>query len=289
MITWYYLVLGSSIVMGLSTLLEKKILKGEHATSYSASFSLLVAVLSLSTLYFAKFNANLLEILEIYGLSLLSSLTYLFTARVYKHGSISVATPILSSIPQIFVVILAFIFLDEKLSLIQYIAIASLVALTYLLVFSKKNVKNKPFENKKYLYLLILTTFLMAVGGVLMKHLLNLGVNLFEMFILLQFFIAANMAVYLSFRYGGIKEEVLNIKNNFIPIFSIAVLTLTYRLFYYASLQVAFVSIASPLRNSISLIITVVIGGLLFKEGLIKRKLAISMLIVIAVYAIITL
>ena len=288
MVFWYYLVIISSIIMGASTIIEKYALKNEHATSFSASFSIVIAAFSLIFLPFAKFNINVYVLLIIYLMSLLSTFSYLFNARIYKHGNISVSTPVLSSLPQFFVVLLAFVFLDEKLTILQYFAIAILLIATYFLIAPKSIKRYKQFDSKKYVYLLILNTLLMAIGGILMKYILNTGVNLYAMFILLEVFIAINMTVMISIRYNGIKEEFSNLVKNRKIIFSIAILSLLYRIFYYASLQFAYVSLASPLRNSISVIITIVIGGLVFHEHNLKRKLAITAIMLLMVYLIIT-
>jgi drug/metabolite transporter (DMT)-like permease len=274
--------------MGVSTIVEKYALKNEHATSFSASFSIVIAVFSLVFLPFAKFNINIYELLIIYAMSVLSALSYLFNARIYKHGNISVSTPVLSSLPQLFVVLLAFILLGEKLTILQYLAIAVLLIATYFLIAPKSVKKYKQFDSKKYVYLLILNTLIMAVGAILMKYVLDLGVNLYAMFILLEVFIAINMAVMISIRYDGVREEFSNLVKNRKIIFSIAILSLLYRIFYYASLQLAYVSLASPLRNSISVIITVVIGGIVFQERNLKRKLAITAIMLLMVYFIIT-
>ena len=233
MISWYYLVIISSIIMGVSTIVEKYALKNEHATSFSASFSIVIAVFSLVFLPFAKFNINIYELLIIYAMSVLSALSYLFNARIYKHGNISVSTPVLSSLPQLFVVLLAFIFLGEKLTILQYLAIAVLLIATYFLIAPKSVKKYKQFDSKKYVYLLILNTLIMAVGAILMKYVLDLGVNLYAMFILLEVFIAINMAVMISIRYDGVREEFSNLVKNRKIIFSIAILSLLYRIFYY--------------------------------------------------------
>ena len=288
MISWYYLVIISSIIMGVSTIVEKYALKNEHATSFSASFSIVIAIFSLVFLPFAKFNINIYELLIIYVMSVLSALSYLFNARIYKHGNISVSTPVLSSLPQLFIVLLAFIFLGEKLTILQYLAIAVLLVATYFLIAPKSAKKYKQFDSKKYVYLLVLNTLIMAAGAILMKYILNLGVNLYTMFILLEVFIAINMAVMISIRYDGVKEEFSNLIKNRKIIFSIAILSLLYRIFYYASLQLAYVSLASPLRNSISVIITIVIGGIVFQERNLKRKLAITAIMLLMVYFIIT-
>lgn len=288
MISWYCLVIISSIIMGASTIIEKYALKNEHATSFSASFSIVVAAFSLVFLPFAKFNINIYELAIIYLMSLLSTISYLFNARIYKHGNISVSTPVLSSLPQLFVVLLAFVFLGEKLTILQYSAIAVLLVATYFLIAPKSIKKYKQFDSKKYVYLLVLNTLIMAFGGILMKYLLNLTVNLYAMFILLEIFIAINMTLMISIRYNGVREEFSNLIKNRKIIFSIAILSLLYRVFYYASLQLAYVSLASPLRNSISVIITIVIGGIVFQERNLKRKLAITAIMLLMVYLIIT-
>ena len=54
MIEWYYLVLVSATLMGFSSVLEKYMLKQEHASAYSASFSIMTAVMALVFLPFAE-------------------------------------------------------------------------------------------------------------------------------------------------------------------------------------------------------------------------------------------
>ncbi len=287
MIAWYYLVILSSVVMGVSTIVEKYALKNQHATSFSASFSIVIALLSLLFLPFAKFDITALEFAIIYLMSVLSATSYLFNARIYKHGSISVSTPVLSSLPQLFTVVLAFIFLGEKLSIIQYTAIAVLLGSTYIMLMPQKGPNKKQFDSGKYVYLLLSNTLIIATGGILMKYLLNAGVNLYAMFVLLEIFIALNMTMLISVKYNGIKEEISNLLTNKKVIISIALLSILYRILYYASLQLAYVSIASPLRNSVSVIITIIIGGIIFKEGGIKRKLVITAVMLLMVYLII--
>jgi len=286
MIEWYYLVIISSVIMGISTIVEKYALKKQHATSYSASFSIVIALLSLLFLPFANFNISIIEFAIIYLMSILSALTYLFSARIYKHGNLSVSTPVMSSLPQLFTVVLAFVFLDEKLSILKYLAIAIMIISTYVLLNPKSS--KKQFDSKKYIYLLILDAILMAFGGILMKYILTLGVNLYTMFILLEVFIALNLTMLISVKYNGVKEEISNLFSNKKIILSIAVLSIMYRVFYYASLQTAYVSLASPLRNSVTVLITIIVGGTLFHEGGIKRKLLITSIILLMIYIIVT-
>ena len=66
-----------------------------------------------------------------------------------------------------------------------------------------------------------------------------------------------------------------------------AVLTVGYGLAYYLSLTGADVSIVTPVRNTVYVVMTVIAGGLLFKEDDIERKLALSAILLLFTYLLI--
>ncbi|MGC8622714.1 MAG: EamA family transporter [Candidatus Micrarchaeia archaeon] len=288
MIAWYYLVIISSIFMGASTLLEKKTLKKEHAAAYSSALMIVVLPLTLLLLPLAKFNINFYELLIIYVISVLSTITYVLTARVFRHGNISIASPLFSSLPVVFTVLFAFLFLDEKLSTIQYVSVAALVVASYFMIFGTGNNVQKGYGKNKYVTILLFDTILMAIGAIFLKYLFILGVNVFGYFIIDEYFMAFNILALMILRYGGMNEVIQNIKRYKLPIFSIAVLTIAYRVTNYLAISYAYVSLTSPLRNSINVLITVLIGGIMFGERNLKRKLLLSALIVVAAYTLIS-
>ncbi|MGC8478476.1 MAG: EamA family transporter [Candidatus Micrarchaeia archaeon] len=288
MIAWYYLVIISSIFMGASTLLEKKTLKKEHAAAYSSAVMIVVLPLTLLLLPLAKFNINFYELLIIYVISVLSTITYVLTARVFRHGNISIASPLFSSLPVVFTVLFAFLFLDEKLSTIQYVSVAALVVASYFMIFGTGNNVQKGYGKNKYVTILLFDTILMAIGAIFLKYLFILGVNVFGYFIIDEYFMAFNILALMILRYGGMNEVIQNIKRYKLPIFSIAVLTIAYRVTNYLAISYAYVSLTSPLRNSINVLITVLIGGIMFGERNLKRKLLLSALIVVAAYTLIS-
>ncbi|MCL5099557.1 MAG: EamA family transporter [Candidatus Marsarchaeota archaeon] len=286
-LTWYYLVIISAALMSTATLVEKFALKNEHASVYSSDATLLIAVASLLLIPFANFHITAKELLVMYLLSLTSTTTYLLTARTYKHGDVSAASPILSTLPSVFTVLLAFIFLGESLRVSQYIFIIVLVALTYLLLFRNGRNGIKYFERMRYINYLIITSLLMAVGAILMKYVLDLGVSIFTLFVVLGLSIAFNMAVYMTFKYGGVREMTKNLMKHPAPLTTIAVLTLFYRLTYYAAASVAFISIVSPLRQGATVAITVMLGAIIFKEHDLVRKMALAVMMVVCIYFVI--
>ncbi len=288
MIAWYYLVIISAVLMSVSTLVEKFALKAEHASVYSSNAMLLIAVFSFFLIPLANFNITLWELLMLYVMSLTTTTTYLFTARAYKHSDVSAATPIKSTLPSIFTVLLAFIFLGEGLHLSQYLFIGALVVLTYLLLFKRgKKSKGPYFERKIYINYLLVTTLLMAIGGIITKYVLNLGVSIFTLFVVVGFSMAFNMVVYMIIKYGGPKEMLGNLIKHPAPLLSTSSLVMGYRLTYYAATSVAFISLVSPLQLSINIIIVVMVGALLFKERDIARKSVLAVLMTVCVYFII--
>jgi len=275
MIAWYYLALLSSLFMGLSTLVEKKALKTEHPSAFSASFTTLIAIVSLVFIPLANFNIAWSTVAIIYVLSVISTTTYVLTAKVYKHSSVSLSTPILSSLPMFFVVLLAFAFLGEKLTIVQYISIAILIFATYFIISEKDQ------PPKKYIIMLVLISFLSGIGFTVSKYLLGGIVNAFTFLILSEIFIAANMLVYMTVKFGGVKEILSNTRANKLPIISIVTLAILYRLTFYFSLYTAQVSLAMPLRNTVNILIIVIAGGIIFKEGSIIKKLVLAIIMVI--------
>jgi len=289
MIAWYYFVLASSVLMGISTILEKKTLKNEHAAAYSAAFTVIILPLSLLFLPLAKFNITLFELAVIYIISLLSTITYVLTAKVFRHGNISVASPLFSSLPVMFTVVFAFLFLSEHLQLAQYVSIAVLIVASYFMVFNTGSNVEAGYGKGKYATILLLDTIIMAVGAILMKYLFLLQVNVFAYLIIGEYFMALNLFVFMSFKYGGAREIAENIKKYKIPILTIAVLTILYRVTNYIAVYSAEISLTSPLRNSVNVLITVMVGGLIFGEKKLKVKLLLSVVIIAAAYALIAL
>jgi drug/metabolite transporter (DMT)-like permease len=283
MIEWYYLVLISAALMGFSSVLEKYMLKDEHASAYSASFSIIIALMALVFVPFADFNISPYAVALVFLISVVSTISYILTARVFKHGNISVSSPILSSLPQLLIVVFAFMFLSERLSFVQYMSIAVMIIAAYLLLFKANSRKKAAFEGKKYVYELVVVIALMAIGGVLLKYLL-FYMNPYTYMVLVEAFMALDMTVYMQLHYGGVKEIAHNMRKYRKPLLAIAVITMAYRITYYVAVSTTYVSLASPLRNTLSVVITVLLGGMLFKEGNIARKLALAAVMLAAVY-----
>jgi drug/metabolite transporter (DMT)-like permease len=283
MIAWYYLVIVAAVFYTIATLIEKGTLAVEHASAYSASACLIAALFSLLLLPYANFNIGIYAFVLILVAASVNVAVYLLTARVYKHSNVTVSSPVLSSLPQLFVVVLAFFFLGEQLDLVKYVSIAVMLIAVYFMMFRTSSKHKRPFERNIYIYFLLGTAILAAVFNILLKFVLT-NVSPVTYLILLQCFMAIEMMAYMQLHYGGVKEVMRNTRKFSVPIVAAAAFTTAYRFFYYSAVSNTFVALASPLLNTFTAILVVLMGALIFKEGNMKKKLLLSGIMMVAVY-----
>ncbi len=284
MIQWYYLAIISSILMGIATIQEKRALKKEYASAYSSDFAVIAAIMSLVLIPFANFsNITIIAIVGLYVLSLFSTISYLLTARTYRHGSLSVTTASYSALPSIFTVILAFVFLDEKLNIIQYISVVVMAVATYLILFMNPKSSQPSFDKKKYIYVVIASSLANAGGAIVLKYLLA-SINPLTILIIMQIFAAFNYMAYMHIKYGGITEIIKNFRSNKLTLTLQAAFTTSYRATYYIAAGLAAISLVSPLRNTAYVIMAIVAGGVVFKEKNMARKAILAAILIVAAY-----
>jgi drug/metabolite transporter (DMT)-like permease len=281
MVAWYYLALISSALIGFATILEKKTLKKEYASAYSASLSLIVALASLVFLPFLKLDISLESWILIYIVSLLSAASYLLAARTFRHGAISTASPLNAILPTLFIVIFALIFLHEVLTPLQYVGIGITILASYIILFDKKN--KKDFQSNKYRQLILINAVITGISGVIFKYVLFTTTPITYL-VISQLFMAFNMLVYMNFKYGGLKETLSNAKVYKKELGLIVLLTIGYRITYYMAVAQAPISLVTPLRNTLLVIMTVFSGSLMFEEKNVPNKIILTVLILVGAY-----
>lgn len=279
MLQWYYLTLVASVLMGGATLIEKQALKAEHAMAYSASFSIVAAIIALTFAPLADFSISALSLALIIVASAISTTTYWLMARIYRHGSVATATSVYTALPMLFIVILAFLLLGEKLTAAQYVAIAVLFAATYMIMFRGR----RQFEKEKYIEWLTFASLLSAAYTIVLKYVL-FSVSPYTYLVLSNIFVAIFMVVMMQIRYGGITEIFGNMRIYKIVILSVSVLTIAYRITYYLAASVEKISLVWPLLNIPYVIMIVFMGGALFKEGSVARKAVLAVIMIVAAY-----
>ncbi len=284
MLAWYYLILASSVLNGLATLVEKRALKTHYATAFSAALTPLVALVSLLFIPLANFDMSSWQLLLIIAWSALNAYTYLLAARVFRHGELSASSAAFGSLPTLVVVVLAFVFLSEQLSAVQYVGIIGMIVATYMLFFRGAGRKSGHyFESGRYRYLVLFAVFVSGTASVLNKYVIT-GVNPYAFLIVSSVSMSVFFTIFISLRYKGIGEMVQTFRSYKLPISLGAIFTAGYRLTFYLALILVPVSLAQPLGNTFYVIITVAIGGLVFGEEDLARKLVLSAFLVFFAY-----
>lgn len=278
MLQWYYLAIFASVFLGLATVLEKKVLKKEYASAFSATSALFIAIATLAFLPFLKLDISLQNWALIYAFSLIITASNILVARTFRHGTLSSTSPLNAILPVLFVVIFAYLFLHEVLTAVQYIGIGITIFATYLLLFDRNTKYN--FGSSKYRYVILLNALILGAANIIFKYLLGITTPITFM-VLSQVFVAINMVIYMNFKYGGLKEVLANSKVYTKELGLIVALNVAYLLSYYTAVAVAPISLASPLKNSLLVVITVLSGALVFKERNMAKKLLLSVLIIL--------
>jgi len=287
MIEWYYLIALSAILNVTVSIIQKRALKAEHATQYSLTSSFLLAIACVIFIPFANFGITLLQLLLAVLFGALASMTLLLSVKVMRHGNISSITPLANVFPIIFTVILAYIFLSEQLTLLQGLCIFGIGAVTYLLLFRRrKNPFKRDFDSNKYKTILVATALIGSIGGIVGKYLL-VNINVFTFLIITQITAAACLWTFNRFKYGGAKGVVWTLRKYRFTFLVLVLLITALRILSYFALTVAPVNIASTLSNAIFVMLTVPIGGILFREGDVRRKVLMSAAIMAFAYLLI--
>ena len=278
MLQWYYLAIISSVFISGATILEKKMLKKEYASAFAATSSLLIALATLVFIPFLKLDISMVDWLLIYIVALITTVSNVLVARTFRHGTLSATSPLNATLPTLFIIVLAYIFLKELLAPVQYIGIAITICAIIMLLFGRNS--KYDFASTKYKYLIFVNAAITGVSSIIFKYLLGVTTPITFM-ILSQVFVAINMVVYMSLKYGGVREVLANTKVYSKEMGAIVVLTVGYMFFYYTAVVTGPISLASPLKNSILVVITMLSGAFIFKEPDVRRKILLSALILL--------
>ena len=284
MIEWYYLVIISALLNGISQIIEKKLLKVEHSLAFSTTVTAGVALISLILIPFASVPANSAQWLSILAFSATLALSYWLAARLYRHGNISIAAPMYNVLPILFVVIGAFIFLSEVLTIGNYAAILVIVAAAYLMFSEVNKIKKSEHTIKMYKRLIFAATLITAANLIILKYAL-LSINIYTLLIVTSILTAVFLFFEILGKSSAYREKMISaIRGNATTLIFMAVLTVSYRVLFYLAVSGAAISLATPLNSAIVLVLTVVPSGIMFGEKRLRQKILLSAIMLIAMY-----
>lgn len=267
MYLWIWLSLVSGILMGFLDITKKKAFEKNSVLVVLAIYSFFCFLL-VSFEFNSAINMGIDKILIIFIKTFIVFLAWILSFTAIKHLPISVITPF-DTINPLFSIIFGIIILGEKLTPLECAGIVVMLISYYFIgkVGSKEVVK---IFNNKYLYFMIFSAVLNAVSATIDKIVLKSSDpgQMQFWFSLFMFLFNAGALVYVSFKDKDKKPIKFDIC---IPIMSL-LLIISDRIYFIAlNIPSSQISIVMPLRK-ISIFVSVIVGGLIFKEKNLKEK-----------------
>tara|TARA_Y100000034_G_scaffold20236_3_gene23100 strand:- start:3015 stop:3632 length:618 start_codon:yes stop_codon:yes gene_type:complete len=190
----------------------------------------------------------------------------------------------LQNLSPLFLLVIGFTFLGERLTLLQILGILILVFGAYFIEI-KHHSKNllEPFKEiikSKYTIFVILALVIYAVSAALEKYILSNGVNTYSLLIIYRLISAVIFITITFVFYKGFTDIVHGIKETGVTMAFIALVGIGSTYFYYEALSLAYVSLVIPIKR-LSTLMTTMVGGEMFHEHNLTHK-AIGCLIMIA-------
>lgn len=279
---WALLGLASALFLGIYDIFKKQSLNDNAVMpvlffSTVASSIIFIPLLLLSRIspewvlsvgvYVPRLNTT--EHLQVLLKSVIVVSSWVLSFFALKHLPITIVTPIRATGP-LWTLVGALIIFHERLNGFQWAGI--LITLFFFYLFSTAGkLEGIQFKKNKWVFFIVGATLLGAVSGLYDKYIMTridrIGVqawfSFYQVMVLLPFVL--------------VNEKIRKWKNiRFewrwtIPFIGIFLVIADYLYFYALSNEDALISVISALRRG-SVLITFLVGGLLFREKNLKRK-----------------
>jgi len=283
---WYIIAFVAAFFSASAAIIEKKILFKEKALSLSLILALFNLVLAIPFFFFVDYTLiSGLALGVLFFKSILGAVAFLFVMKGIKNLEISKALPMLVLTPGL-VAFFAFIILGESLKLVEIGGMVLLLGGTYVLQLGSQRGFWSPWKSfikVKGNYYIIFALVLFTVTSILDKALLQnykVPLNAFMGFQHLFFVI---VFVFLAIIYSRDVSLKKSFKFSWKLIAVLAVITITYRYSYLYAVKIAPVALVLSIKR-ISVFFAVLIGGKLFQDrSLVRRVIATAVMVAGAV------
>lgn len=282
---WIIFSFGSALFAGLTAILAKGGIRNTDSTVATALRTIVVLIFSWIMVFVAGSQAAIVGIdnktllfLVLSGIS--TGASWLFYFKALQMGDVNKVTPIdKSSI--IFTMLMAFLFLGERITLIKVIAMILIGIGTYMMIQKKESANTKNKSKSWLLYALgsavfaSLTSILGKIGIEGIDSTLGTAIRTIVVLIM------AWLVVLVTGKQNKIKEIDKN-SGLFLVLSGFA--TGGSWLCYYRALQEGPASVVVPI-DKLSILVTVAFSYVAFKERLNKKSLIGLVLIVIGTFS----
>lgn len=282
--TWFILAFASAVFSAFSTIAEKKSLFSMDALDFSYIVSVITLVFSIPFFIMAPAHGDItLSLVLLFIKTVLSAAAFLFVMLSLKNLELSEALPLLAISPGL-VAVLAFFFIGDVLTMYEWAGIFLIVIGTYILELKKSNGGifapfKSLFRTSKYGY--VLGAVVLFTITALMDRILLKGYKLppYTFMAYQQLFYGIVFLVIVLFkRKSAVASFVKQNKEVWLYILLVAVFTVVYRFTQIAAVKLAPVALVLAVKR-ISILIAIIIGGKLFKEQNLTRRLLAAVII----------
>lgn len=280
---WFFYAGMCALLVSGANLVQKHVLRKVHVIDFSAAMALLNVLFSLPFLFFVDFKAlNGFIIFLISVTALISAAAFFLVNKGFRHLEVSTVAPLLALSPASSS-ILAFLILGEKVSILQISGILFMIIGSYILTTEPKKSLLDPFYlflKSRYVHVVFLSLFCYGIISIFDRSILhNFRVSIPSYIFFLNFFIALAF-IPISGIFGvGYKGVIIGFREGGWKLFVASIFTVLYRLFEMKALVLAPVALVSGIKRTSSLF-TTVIGGEIFHERNLGRKIVASIVIV---------
>jgi len=279
---WPVLILFSAFILSMKDIFVKNCLKREHALPSLFWMCLCVTLLSLFFVNSIEFILPTKLILLIVLKALFLGFAWYFIYHALRRMEVSFVAP-MKNLSPVFLVILSFFILGEKLSMIQYIGIFVIICGSYLLELDTPKNILKPFtllKDKRFVLLLV-ALFFLSICGILDKVIMaqvNSQTYIFFIYLLLTLF-------YLSFMMiKGFTKELLiaPMKEYYYIIVLIALAGFFADIIYFFVVAIPGlpISLIIPVKRVSGLFTTILGGNILHEHNLMQKAFASGIMII---------
>ena len=284
---WLIFALGCALLDGVSTIVEKRVLKRKHSLDFSILFAMINFVLCIPLLFFVDFSFPLQYISFAYIAAIFGSIAFWAFAHAMRHMDISIASP-MSGINPAVVAVLAFFLLGETLKTLQYLGIL-LVVVGIFYLESRNHDSLKALWNRmrklKLLKYIALSAIMYGLANIMDK--INLGyIEPPTYMFLVHLFLAINFTVFLLWKYKEPIKIMTMGANEWKLILLASFLTVANRFLYMAAVSLTMVVLVGPIKK-LSTVVSTWIGGEVFHEKGLKRRLFATFIILAGSYLVI--
>lgn len=278
MYNWLWMTLVSGILLGLYEICTKKALNEIPLLNVLALYSITNFIL-VAFEFNNAMNTDFKGIILILIKSVVIFFAWLLSFIAIRGLPISIISPF-GTLTPIFTILFGVLILNERILLLQAVGIAIMLTVYYF-IGKIGALEIKGLFKNKYLYLMIASTFLSSISAIIDKFALK-TINAGQMQFWFSLFVSLlyTSALIISRVRSRDKQPV---KLSFFIILMSIFLVLSDRIYFSAvKMPSSEISIIMPVRR-ISIFISAIIGGFLFKEKSLKKKFVCACLLVLGI------